>query len=85
MAVIFSSLEDFIHIQVALRGSRQAILDLWSADESRMIPHGRVLLEGRYLRVGIEPLGAGVTVALQYEHVPAFVMHLESAAMGLRR
>jgi hypothetical protein len=65
--------------------TRAAIVEEWQDGERPHVPHGCLAMDPMAVRVGIEPLGAGVLVAVMWEHVPALIVHLEHHASMLRQ
>ncbi len=62
---------------------RQLALQVWTASEMAAMPHGRVLFEEAGVQFGIEPLGAGALVTVQWAYVPGLIASLENAASWL--
>lgn len=66
-------------VERSLEGRQQQCAD-WQAEEDRHVPSGRVVMDQLAAHIGIEPLGAGTLVSVQWEHVPGLILQLESAA-----
>ncbi|QDV06222.1 hypothetical protein Poly30_17290 [Planctomycetes bacterium Poly30] len=62
---------------------RDHAVQVWSASEAAAMPHGRVLVSESCIQFGIEPLGAGALVTVQWAYVPGLILALENAANWL--
>ena len=59
---------------------RDLAVQVWSASEAAAMPHGRVVVAESHICFGIEPLGAGALVTVQWAYVPGLIVSLENAA-----
>ena len=64
--------------------TRAAIVAQWQADENPHLPHGRLVIDGKAVHIGIEPLGAGALITVGWAYVPALILQLEAAAARIR-
>ena len=62
---------------------RDMAVQVWSASEAAAMPHGRVLVHEPCVQFGIEPIGAGALVTVQWAYVPGLIVALENAANWL--
>ncbi len=58
---------------------RRVSIGVWSASEVAAMPHGMISVDDRFVKVGIEPLGAGARVAVAWDYVPGLIVSLENA------
>lgn len=58
---------------------RRVSVGVWSASEAASMPHGKIVVDDRFVQIGIEPLGAGARVTVAWEYVPGLIVSLENA------
>ena len=67
-------------LELEEHSEREAALGIWSSHEVALMPYGRVIMDESAVHFGIEPLGAGALVTVQWDHVPGLVASLVNAA-----
>jgi hypothetical protein len=72
-----------VALQYPDRETRLKLIADWSEAERVAVPHAVLDVDDRCIRVGIEPLGAGCSVAVLWEHVPGLTFQLADAARRL--
>lgn len=72
-----------VTLQYSDRETRAKLVEEWSASERVAVPYAVLEVDDAGVRVGIEPLGAGSTVAVLWEHVPGLTLQLSDAARRL--
>lgn len=72
-----------VALQYPDRETRLKLIADWSETERAAVPHAVLEVDERCVRVGIEPLGAGCSVAVLWEHVPGLTFQLAEAAKRL--
>ena len=71
-------------LQYGDRETRRSLVEDWAAGERLTVPYAVLEMTDFGLRIGIEPLGAGSTVPVLWEHVPGLTLQLADAARRLR-
>lgn len=67
-------------LDVAEIREREHAVEVWMASEAAAMPRGRVIVSDVGIQFGIEPLGAGALVTVQWVFVPGLIASLENAA-----